>query len=84
MLQQIEAQGSCDKRDELLLKFPPAALEFLKIQGLGPKSIALLFEHFRITTMDELEQLCRDQKLRDAAPHGREARRESPAQHRAI
>jgi len=64
VLQQIEAHGSCDKRDELLLKFPPAALEFLKIQGLGPKGIALLFEHFRVTTMDELEQLCRDQKLR--------------------
>jgi DNA polymerase (family 10) len=64
ILQQIEAQGSCDKRDELLLKFPACALEFLKIQGLGPKGIALLFEHFRITTMDELEQLCRDQKLR--------------------
>ena len=64
VLQQVETQGSCDKRDELLLKFPAAALEFLKIQGLGPKGIALLFEHFRITTMDELEQLCREQKLR--------------------
>jgi DNA polymerase (family 10) len=64
VLHQIEARASCDKRDELLLKFPPAALEFLKIQGLGPKSIALLFEHFQVSTMDELEQLCRDQKLR--------------------
>ena len=64
VLQQIEASGSCEKRDELLRKFPVAALDFLKIQGLGAKSIALLFEHFRITTMDELEQLCRDQKLR--------------------
>ncbi len=65
VLQQIEAQGSFDKRDELLKKFPPAALEFLKIQGLGPKSIAMLFEHFQLTTLDQLEQLCRDQKLRD-------------------
>ena len=65
VLQEIDKRGSFDKRDELLLKFPPAALEFLKIQGLGPKSIALLFEHFRVTTMDELEQLCRDQKLRE-------------------
>jgi DNA polymerase (family X) len=64
VLREIEAGGSCVKRDELLLKFPPVALEFLKIQGLGAKSIALLFEHFRITTMDELEQLCREQKLR--------------------
>jgi DNA polymerase (family X) len=65
VLQQIEAQGSFEKRDELLKKFPPAALEFLKIQGLGPKSIALLFEHFQLTTLDQLEQLCRDQKLRE-------------------
>src|ERR1700722_11373812 len=64
VLREIDSRGSFDKRDELLLKFPPAALEFLKIQGLGPKSIALLFEHFQVSTMDELEQLCREQKLR--------------------
>ena len=45
-------------------KFPPGALEFLKIQGLGPKSIALIFEHFHIGTIDELERLCQEQKLR--------------------
>ena len=33
VLQQIAAQGSFDKRDELLKKFPPAALDFLKIQS---------------------------------------------------
>jgi DNA polymerase (family 10) len=64
VLKEIEANGSFDKRDELLRKFPSCALDFLKIQGLGPKSIALLFEHFHVQTMDELEQLCRDQKLR--------------------
>ena len=65
VLHQIETTGTCDKRDELLKKFPPAALEFLKIQGLGPKSIALLFQHFQLSTMDQLEQLCREQKLRE-------------------
>jgi len=64
VLKEIETHGSFDKRDELLHKFPSCALDFLKIQGLGPKSIALLFEHFHVQTMDELEQLCRDQKLR--------------------
>jgi DNA polymerase (family 10) len=65
VLQEIVDRGSCERRDELLQKFPAASLEFLKIQGLGPKSIALIFEHHRITTMDELEQLAKDQKLRD-------------------
>ncbi len=64
VLQEIGKRGSFDKRDELLQKFPPAALEFLKIQGLGPKSIALLFEHFQVQTMDDLERLCKEQKLR--------------------
>ena len=65
VLKEIGERGTFEKRDELLAKFPPAALEFLKIQGLGPKSIALLFEHFRIQTMDDLEKLCREQKLRE-------------------
>jgi DNA polymerase (family 10) len=65
VLEQIVATGSCDRRDQLLEKFPPTALEFLKIQGLGPKSIALIFEHFRISTIDQLETLCREHKLRE-------------------
>src|SRR5579862_51193 len=64
VLGEIVATGSCERRDLLLQKFPPTALEFLKIQGLGPKGIALIFEHYRISTMDELERLCVEQKLR--------------------
>ncbi|MBC7925217.1 MAG: DNA polymerase/3'-5' exonuclease PolX [Bryobacteraceae bacterium] len=61
---EILKRGSFDKRDELLEKFPPTALELLKIQGLGPKSIALLIQQFGIATVDDLERLCREQKLR--------------------
>src|SRR6478672_3297942 len=64
VLQEICARASCEKRDSLLEKFPPTALEFLKIQGLGPKGIALIFEHYRISTIDDLERLCQEQKLR--------------------
>jgi DNA polymerase (family 10) len=64
VLSEIVASGSCERRDQLLQKFPPTALEFLKIQGLGPKGIALIFEHYRISTIDELERLCQEEKLR--------------------
>jgi len=64
VLNEIVDHGSCERRDLLLQKFPPTALEFLKIQGLGPKGIALILEHYRISTMDELERLCREEKLR--------------------
>src|SRR5260221_2797512 len=65
VLTELVERGSCERRDLLLGKFPPTALEFLKIQGLGPKGIALIFEHFRISTIDELERLCHEHKLRE-------------------
>ena len=65
VLQDICLRGSCDRRDHLLEKYPPTALELLKIQGLGPKSIALLFEHYRVSTVDDLERICKEQKLRE-------------------
>jgi hypothetical protein len=65
ILEEICRRGSFEKRDQLLAKYPASALELLKIQGLGPKSIALLFEHFRVSTIDDLERICKEQKLRD-------------------
>ena len=61
---EIVDHGSCERRDLLLEKFSPSTLEFLKIQGLGPKGIALILEHYHISTIDQLEQLCREEKLR--------------------
>ena len=66
VLHEIVDHGSCERRDLLLQKFPPTALEFLKIQGLGPKGIALIFEHYRCSTIDELERLAQEQKLRSS------------------
>ena len=48
----------------MLEQYPPTALELLKIKGLGPKSIALIIEHYRISTVDDLEKLAREEKLR--------------------
>lgn len=64
IVSDILQRGSFEKRDQLLSKYPPTALELLKIQGLGPKSIALLFEQFRVSTIDDLERICIEQKLR--------------------
>lgn len=65
VLEELAERGSFDRRDKLLAKYPPTALELLKIQGLGPKSVALLFEHLRVTTIDDLERVCLEHKLRE-------------------
>lgn len=64
VLDEICRRGSFDRRDEMLKRYPASALELLKIQGLGPKSIALLYEHHGVKTVDDLERICREQKLR--------------------
>lgn len=64
VVSEIVARGSFEKRDALLARYPPTALEMLNIQGLGPKSIALIIEHFRVTSLEDLERLCKDQRLR--------------------
>ena len=64
-LTEIDERGSFERRDQLLEKYPPTALEMLKIQGIGPKAVALIIEHFRCSTLDGLERLAKEGKLRD-------------------
>ncbi|QOY91073.1 DNA polymerase/3'-5' exonuclease PolX [Paludibaculum fermentans] len=64
-LKEIVTRGSFARRDEMLEKYPPTALEMLRIQGLGPKTVRTLWEHFRVSTLEDLERLCREHKLQD-------------------
>ncbi|HTR39545.1 MAG TPA: DNA polymerase/3'-5' exonuclease PolX [Bryobacteraceae bacterium] len=64
-LGEISKTGSFDKRDALRALYPPTLLELLRIQGLGPKGIALLYQHYKVATIDELERICKEQKLRE-------------------
>jgi len=64
-IEEICARGSFQKRDTLLAQYPPGLLDLLKIQGLGPKGIALVYQHYKVASIDELERLCREEKLRE-------------------
>jgi len=64
VLLEISQRGSFERRDQMLQKYPASALELLKIQGLGPKSIALLYEHHGVKSVDDLERICQAQQLR--------------------
>ena len=64
VLAELDERGTFERREELMKKYPPTALEMLHIQGLGPKTIALLIETFRISTLDDLKRLAEEQKIR--------------------
>jgi len=65
VLAEIDQRGSFERRDEMLGKYPASLLELLSIQGLGPKSIRLLYDTYKVQSVDDLERACKEQKLRE-------------------
>jgi DNA polymerase (family 10) len=49
---------------ELLEEFPPTILDLLHLQGVGPKTVALLYHHLGIRTLSDLEAAAREGRLR--------------------
>jgi DNA polymerase (family 10) len=64
-LREIEQRGSFARRDEMLERYPPTALELLRIPGVGPKTVRALWEHYRVSTLEDLARLCEEQKVRE-------------------
>ena len=63
-IQELEKTGKLPLHQELLQKYHPSMLELLKIQGLGPKSIALIWSAFQVSDLAGVEKLAKDGKLR--------------------
>jgi len=64
-IQELCGSGKLGLHQELLQKYRPSMLELLKIQGLGPKTIALLWSAFQVSDLAGVEQLAREGKLRE-------------------
>ena len=50
--------------DELRQEFPPTILEMLRLQGVGPKTVAVLYRELGIETLDDLETAATEGRLR--------------------
>ena len=57
--------GTCAYHQELLQEFPPTILDLLRLQGVGPKTVALLFRQLEIRSLDELERAAREGRIRE-------------------
>jgi len=64
-LQEIYRTGKLELHSDLLKKYGPSILELLKIQGLGPKTIALLWSAHQVNDVEGVEKLARAGKLRE-------------------
>jgi DNA polymerase (family 10) len=55
-LQAIAATGTLPLREELLAKYGSSLLELLKLPGMGPKTVALLWSAAQISSIDQLAE----------------------------
>jgi DNA polymerase (family 10) len=69
-IQEILKTGDYSLRKKLLKKYPHTLLDLLTLQSLGPKKVALLWKTFKAGTVEQVEKLAREGKLRDLAGFG--------------
>ena len=61
---ELGTTGVIAYHQELLQEFPPTILDLLRLQGVGPKTVALLYSSLGITNLDALATAARDGRLR--------------------
>jgi len=67
---EILKTGDYSLRQKLLKKYPETILHLLDLQSLGPKKVAFLWKTFKAGSVEEVEKLAREGKLRDLAGFG--------------
>ena len=63
-IREIATTGDCSVRRELLKEYPASLLEVLRLQGVGPKTVALLYRELHITSLDDLAQAAHAGRIR--------------------
>jgi DNA polymerase (family X) len=63
-IRELAESGACGYHQELLQEFPPTILDLLRLQGVGPKTVALLYSALNIRSVEELAAAASDGRLR--------------------
>jgi DNA polymerase (family X) len=64
-IQELTSTGVLTYHQELLQEFPPTILDLLRLQGVGPKTVALLYSALDIRSVEELAAAAREGRLRE-------------------
>jgi len=63
-LKEMLGEGRLTLHADLLKKYRPSMLQLLKVQGLGPKTIALIWSAYQVCDLEGVENLAREGKIR--------------------
>jgi DNA polymerase (family 10) len=63
-IREIADTGDAEYHRELVAEFPPTVLDLLHLQGVGPKTVAMLYRELGIRTLDDLERAAKEGRVR--------------------
>ena len=63
-LQEMFRDGRLSLHAQLLKKYRPSMLELLRVQGLGPRTVALMWTAYQVCDLEGVEKLAREGKIR--------------------
>ena len=64
-LGELATTGHSAYREKLLAEFPTSLLEMLRLPGLGPKTVRLIYQELGVKTVDELQAAAEQHRIRD-------------------
>jgi len=67
------SSGGMERLRELKEKFPPGVFDMLKIPGLGPKRVKVLYKELGIKDIDTLKQYAESHRIKDIPGFGERA-----------
>ena len=70
-IREMEATGTLPLREELLRKYRPSMLELMRLPGMGPKTVALLWTSIQVGSVAELEAAILAERLDDLPRFGK-------------
>jgi DNA polymerase (family 10) len=67
---EIVDTATCSELEELRAKVPPSLVELLNLEGVGPKTIAVLWKKMNIQSIGDLEKAARGRRIRSLKGFG--------------
>ncbi|OUU24701.1 MAG: hypothetical protein CBC13_03095 [Planctomycetia bacterium TMED53] len=70
VIEDLVLEGESSAEEEIRSLVPESLLQLLRIAGLGPKKVRVLYEELQIESVDALEQACQENQVQALAGFG--------------
>lgn len=69
-VRELVETGTCNELEELRAKVPPSLIELLNLEGIGPKTVAVLWKKMNIQSIEDLEKAATGRRIRSLKGFG--------------